>query len=1226
MFTLRTSHLLLSLLIVTFIFEGIPNIAAQEAQPEGIPDAPSRANQQPDKAQSKEEAEALLLLKESRSLLAQGKLNEAITMGERALSVCESAVASNPLCSAAAKLELGKLYTQKGDLARAEQMFLPALEIFEKHLGPDKFDGVGWLLDISESFWKMGDRARGLQIYERAVAAQERKLGPEHPDVVTLLGSLGAAYREQGNYAQAEQKYKRALSITEKLYGSEHQEVGWVLNRLGGLYRVMGADDLSVKHYKRALEIFQKILGNENTTVATILDNLGLVYQEQYKLELAEQIHKQALAIFEKILGPDHLDVAIAASNLAGLFIKTGDYDQSEQLYRRSLEIKGKKFGVDHPEYATELDNFANLYQLKLDYKGAEQMRKRALEIYTKTLGAGHLDVAIALANLAHLYLDKGDYVQAERTYERSLSIRVNAIGENHPDVARTLIKMAEVYNLKGDHVSAMGIYRRVFAIAKAIEKVNDPFVASALNGVANIYKRIGDLDLAEQMYKRALEIDRKFYGYDTPLLLDALASIYLERGDLDQAERLVQQVLSLRLKRNGEYHPAVASSIHNLAAIYHLRGDYSRAEQMYNRARAIYEKALGSDDQKIAQLNFPLGLIEWSRGNITQAIRLLGNANDFEERQLARILPTGSENQKRLFMINISPLTYATLSFNAIAAPLDPGATRLAFTTALRRKGRVLDAMTDEIGALRRRLHPQDRALFDQLSVARARYAALALKPAEADPVGRRVALLKLREQMELLEMKFGRLSSEISTEAQDVTIERVQRAIPVGAALVEIVTFTTYNAKTKSTKDLYGVNRYAAYVLQREGVPAFVDLGEREPIDRVVSRLRAFLRDPKSRDAGRTARALDELVMRPIRARLGDARMILLSPDGALNLVPLGVLVDEQGRYLIENYSISYLTSGRDLLRLQVERESREPPKVFADPLYDLSVIAQQRPTTSTQAKSSATSSANNPRSKDFSTQTYRSLPGTAAEAAALSKLFPGTTLLTQAQATEAALKKVNRPRLLHIATHGFFLADRPQFAAQTRGFDFDLGRNYGFVATANNENPLLRSGLILAGVKQQASGPNEDGVLTALEVSDLDLWGTKLVVLSACETGLGDVENGQGVYGLRRALVLAGSETQVMSLWKVSDVGTRDLMIAYYTRLQLGESRTEALRQVQLAMLQGKLMPSPKTTSDKQKGKRETSEMDNDAPAKDYRHPYYWAAFIPSGDWRILIGKYR
>jgi CHAT domain-containing protein len=164
---------------------------------------------------------------------------------------------------------------------------------------------------------------------------------------------------------------------------------------------------------------------------------------------------------------------------------------------------------------------------------------------------------------------------------------------------------------------------------------------------------------------------------------------------------------------------------------------------------------------------------------------------------------------------------------------------------------------------------------------------------------------------------------------------------------------------------------------------------------------------------------------------------------------------------------------------------------------------------------------------------------------------------------------------------------------------------------------ENPLLRSGLILAGVKQQRSGEGEDGVLTALEMAGLNLWGTKLVVLSACETGLGDVRRGEGLYGLRRALVLAGSESQVISLWKVSDAGTRDLMTAFYTRIQKHQGRTEALRNVQMAMLEGTLT----STTALRSGRRETTDIADKSATKNYRHPYYWAAFIQSGDWRNM-----
>jgi CHAT domain-containing protein len=222
---------------------------------------------------------------------------------------------------------------------------------------------------------------------------------------------------------------------------------------------------------------------------------------------------------------------------------------------------------------------------------------------------------------------------------------------------------------------------------------------------------------------------------------------------------------------------------------------------------------------------------------------------------------------------------------------------------------------------------------------------------------------------------------------------------------------------------------------------------------------------------------------------------------------------------------------------------------------------------------------------------------LPGVAEEVRALKQLLPQASFLTKERATKSALKQVRGPSILHIATHGFFLQDIPADTANTKAKQrekVDAGTRLGKWAIWT-ENPLLRSGLALAGANQGRSDDN-NGVLTALEASGLDLWGTKLVVLSACDTGLGEVKSGEGVYGLRRALVLAGAESQMMSLWPVSDRSTSDLMVGYYKKLIRGQGRAEALRQVQLEML------------------RDTSRA----------HPYYWAGFIQSGEWANLEGK--
>jgi CHAT domain-containing protein len=226
-----------------------------------------------------------------------------------------------------------------------------------------------------------------------------------------------------------------------------------------------------------------------------------------------------------------------------------------------------------------------------------------------------------------------------------------------------------------------------------------------------------------------------------------------------------------------------------------------------------------------------------------------------------------------------------------------------------------------------------------------------------------------------------------------------------------------------------------------------------------------------------------------------------------------------------------------------------------------------------------------------------------------------LPRVRVLTGVQATEGSLKLLSGPDILHVATHGFFLPDQPQASpANSRGLSIEpLNRS----RVAHAENPLLRSGIALAGANARQSSEAEDGVLTALEAAGLDLWGTKLVVLSACETGVGEIKTGDGVYGLRRALVLAGAESQVMSLWQVSDAATRDLMVAYYKRLESGEGRSEALRQVQLEMLRG--------TQQSQDGKNRSLQVEKTSRASQGRsHPFYWASFIPIGDWRSLDGK--
>ena len=402
---------------------------------------------------------------------------------------------------------------------------------------------------------------------------------------------------------------------------------------------------------------------------------------------------------------------------------------------------------------------------------------------------------------------------------------------------------------------------------------------------------------------------------------------------------------------------------------------------------------------------------------------------------------------------------------------------------------------------------------------------------------------------------------------------VEEVAAALPKGAALVEYASISLADEKTEP--------RYVAWVVARDATVHFVDLGPAEKINTLVTQAREAFADSKA-DPKALARSLDAAILQPVRRVLGKTQWLFVSPDGDLNLLPFGALRDESNHWLLDGYSFTYVTSGRDLLLGEAIDEPQEPgaPAVLmGNPDFGEKKLGRRR---FTQRDNEAPAAG--PRAADITRLKFSPLKATTAEIEAIQQRIPGAQVFLGEKATEAQVKMVKHPRILHLATHGFFLPDKPSAAHP----DEDA-------AAFRTDNPLVRAGLALEGANLLRSG-EEDGVLTAYEAAALDLYGTKLVVLSACETGIGQARSGEGVYGLRRALAMAGAETTVMSLWPVDDTGTKELMIGYYDRLMNGGGRAESLRQAALSL-------------------KSQSKFD---------HPFYWASFIVSGDSTALSGK--
>jgi CHAT domain-containing protein len=549
--------------------------------------------------------------------------------------------------------------------------------------------------------------------------------------------------------------------------------------------------------------------------------------------------------------------------------------------------------------------------------------------------------------------------------------------------------------------------------------------------------------------------------------------------------------------------------------------------------------------------------------------------------------LATGSERQKLAYLAALPEQLDQTISLHARFAGDDRAARELAATSVLMRKGRVQDALSDSVSSLRDRLSEQDKVLLDRLKVISSQLARLVLEGPENVPLADHQKKIKgLEEQREKLESEVSRRSSGFYRTSRSIDLADVQRAIPSDAVLIEFAIYRPFDPRRSA--QAYGEPSYIVYVLNSRGEIGWKDLGPARGINETVTSLRRALRDPKSKDALQLARVLDEKVMRPVRELVGDAGHLLVSPDGDLNLIPFEALVDEKGRHLVENYSITYLTTGRDLVRMKEPRASRNGPAVIANPVFGEQDPGQLLASASRAKSAPASKRRSITNTRGLADTYFAPLSGTALEANSIKSLFPESKLVTGATATETAVKELAAPKVLHIATHGFFLDDGGPGDSQN-------STSRGFLAAPTSANPLLRSGLAFAGANTRG-GKQDDGILTALEATGLDLWGTKLVVLSACDTGIGEIRNGEGVFGLRRSFALAGAESLLMSLWPISDQVTRELMTKYYQNLKQGMGRGEALRQVQLEMIK--------------------------RPAR--RHPFYWASFIQSGEWANLDGK--
>lgn len=910
----------------------------------------------------------------------------------------------------------------------------------------------------------------------------------------------------------------------------ENESVEFVVNQQGNYQiQIQPTSKSNFGTYKiHLIEVRESTIRDQTIFEARMLIEKSVESRLGGKYDESLQLASRALEIAEKELGADHIFVARILNDFGLAQRDKGNYQAALPLLQRAYLINQKSLNAEHPQTVESYKSIADYYQKTREYAKSEKIYREILEVYERTLGKEHKILANTLTSFGLLMVDLNDLTQAE-----NLTLKAKMIAEKHFDSNSRILQIIAnqlgiIHLVRKEYGKAGEYFQKGLEISEKLGDTEGIIYYNSLNNLAVVYLYQTNYKKALEINERALVIGEKIFGKESPnigILLNNIGIIYKATGNYEKALEIQRQALAIGEKSVGPSHRLMLLVIANIAKIYAVQGDVANAVK--------YQKLWDERFEKAASLEMIIG----------------------------------SERQKLAYSDTFPSRTSRTISLHLTLAKNNQEALDLGALVVLQRKGRVLDAIAGNLTALRQRATAEDRDLLDRFNKITTQLSSLTLnKPAKISNDDYQKQLTDLEEQKEKIEREISNRSAEFGVQLSKVTLDSIKKEIPSDAALIEFATYRPYDSKIEDAEKAYGSPRYVAYILQKNKEVICKEIGDKKTIDEAIDNFRQALRNSKKTEVKQLARVADEKIMQPLRSVLGNTKQLLVSPDGDLNLIPFEALIDENGKYLIEKYSFNYLTSGRDLLRLQTNRTSKNKSVILANPNFGEPSTAQLVKFNADEKARNRSVTAGNSLAETY----FAPLSATMLEGRSIQQLFPEAEFLSGAQATETALKNLTAPRFLHIASHGFFLQDNN---LQT-----------------NPENPLLRSGIALSGANQQKSG-TDDGILTALEASGLNLWGTKLVVLSACDTGLGDVKNGEGVYGLRRAFTLAGTETLMMSLWEVSDVVTRELMTNYYKNLKDGLGRGESLRQTQLQMLK----------------KRE--------------HPFYWAAFIQSGEWKAL-----
>ncbi len=993
--------------------------------------------------------------------------------------------------------------------------------------------------------------------YRKALGIQEVILGEEDLDYAETVNNLGISLMFQERFEEARESYLKAGNIRKNILGEHHPDYARSLNNVANTYLYQGDFAQAEAQYLKANEIREKSSGPNTEQYAGTLMNLASLYLYQGRANRAADFIDQACSTYKNTLGDGHIKYAICLSNLGNVQNSLAEYDQSAENYRKAEMIFHRHLPSEHPDILLCKEGQIASYQHKGYLELYRDKTMEILEVRRRTLGENHTEYLNSLANVIQIFQELGELDKSETYIQQLVTTRILKLGEDHPNTLEAEMIKSSFLSSIGDLEEAIRIDEKVITKYKNLESAS-PFV------LAQYYDKLSHHLLnnlqparADSFSRMAVEIYTRQEDGDVFSLIQAmehLAMANARMGRYQEARSWFEKSIEKSINQVGEWSPATITKKANYLMMLHRSGELADADVLVN---SLVEYLSRTNLTDFETRNYLIGVL-LTHSHITKDYsNVYAYAQELYQSQVQRMnrgFSHLSDAERENFIQNqLGPHLGSIALLAARAGNNELNA--IVYDMALVMKGAQLRSRKNTLLYILQQEDEESYVQYAKLMGVR-RALAAAYVDSDYDPA----KLNQLEQQQSELEKELARRSSTYRTSADSkgLTHQEIQKQLQSGEAAVE---FILYPEESDRANPVY---RYGALVMKwNEPGVDFVDLCSESDLEDVLSSgsedgnhhlatlYTARGLQPEKRLS--TSRELYPLIFQPLEQVLSSIQTIHYSPVGLLHRLNLGAVpIDRQG-YAMDRYQFNRMSStGMIAHKNQPEQITSEDLAIVVggidyDEATEVISDASISETLSDAIRGPIQSGIHR---GNVGQKGWAFLEGTLEESEQIREIMESAelkcTVYSGKDATEDRIKKLGRSgrlgRVLHVASHGYFFPD-PKGHEQVYQHQFSM-----------SDHPMIRSGLILSGANRvwlggEQPSEQEDGVLTALEISQMNLTRTELVVLSACETGLGDIRGEEGVYGLQRAFKIAGAKYLIMSLWQVPDHETKEFMTTFY-----------------------------------------------------------------------------